>query len=74
MKSDEQQNMIKSAVIAQVEQVIERSKKQLEAIQCPEHGQALKKLEFNNETVRFNIETCCAQGELLVEEAIAKLI
>ena len=72
--SDDHNEMVQQAVIDQIEKVVERSKSQLEKIDCPKHGQALKKLEFNKKTARFNIDTCCPEGEKLVEEAISKII
>ncbi len=64
---------IKDAVIDHVEKIYQQAKKDLEKVQCPEHGQALKKLDFDRTNGRFAIETCCAVGERLVNEAIARL-
>ncbi len=64
---------IEGAVIDKVQEIVERSKRELEKIQCPEHGQALKKLDFDRANGRFVIETCCATGETLVNSGIATL-
>ena len=64
---------VKEAVIDHVQQIYEQAKKELEKVQCPQHGQALKKLDFDRANGRFGIETCCEEGEKLVNEAIAKL-
>lgn len=68
-----QEDQIKDAVIDQVQKIYEQAKVELEKVQCPVHGQALKKLEFDRSAGRFQIATCCNLGEKLVEEAIAKL-
>lgn len=64
---------VKEAVIDHVQQIYEQAKVELEKVQCPEHGQALKKLDFDRANGRFAIETCCDQGEKLVNEAITRL-
>jgi len=66
-------NEVKEAVIDKVQEMFEQAKSELEKINCPTHGKALKKLEFNRSIGRFDIETCCDQGDKLVQEAIAKL-
>ncbi len=67
------ENDVKEAVIDHVQKVYELAKVELEKVQCPQHGQALKKLDFDRTNGRFKIETCCAQGESIVNEAITKL-
>jgi|GEM_PF-3272546 len=64
---------IKKSVIDQVEEVVARAKEQLEKVECPDHGQALQKLEFDRAAGRFAIETCCDEGEKIVNEAMAQL-
>ena len=64
---------IEEGVIDQVEKVVKRAKEELEKVQCPEHGQALKSLDFDREQGRFKIDTCCEKGEKLVNEAIEQL-
>lgn len=65
---------IEESVIDQIQKVVERARKDLELVECPEHGKALKKLDFIREQGRFKIETCCDQGEKIVNEAIGKLV
>lgn len=67
------ENDIKEAVIDHVEKIYEMAKNELEKVQCPQHGQALQKLDFDRSSGRFNIKTCCDQGEQLVTSAINKL-
>lgn len=64
---------IKEAVIDKVQEMFEKAKLELEKINCPVHGKALKKLEFNRSIGRFDIQTCCDEGEKLVQEAISKI-
>jgi hypothetical protein len=64
---------VKEAVIDKVQEMFEKAKSELEKVLCPTHGVALKKLEFNRNEGRFNIETCCDEGDKLVQEAIAKI-
>ncbi|MCK5883721.1 MAG: hypothetical protein KAG61_08535 [Bacteriovoracaceae bacterium] len=64
---------VKDAVIDHVQQIYEQAKVELSKVQCPEHGKALQKLDFDRANGRFAIETCCDHGETLVNEAIAKL-
>lgn len=64
---------VKEAVIDHVQKIYEQSKLELEKVQCPQHGQALKKLDFDRANGRFAIETCCEEGEKLVNEAIKHL-
>ena len=71
--NDDQGSVIQDAVIDQVQSVFERAKEELEKIQCPNHGPALKKLEFDRSSGRFKIETCCDDGEKLINDAIATL-
>ncbi len=73
MSSEIDEGQIKEAVIDKVQQIYEQAKKDLENVQCPEHGKALKALDFDRANGRFKIETCCDQGEKLVNEAITKL-
>jgi hypothetical protein len=73
MSSEIDEGQIKEAVIDKVQEIYEQAKKQLDTVQCPEHGKALKTLEFDRANGRFKIETCCDQGEKLVNEAITKL-
>lgn len=68
-----EQEDIKKSVIDQVEQVVARAKEQLLNVECPDHGQALQKLEFDRTAGRFAIETCCDEGEKMVNEALAHL-
>lgn len=70
--SDEE-NQIKEGVIDKVEEMFKMAKVELEKVQCPDHGQALKKLDFNRDIGRFDIECCCDGGEKLVEAAIATI-
>ena len=64
---------IEDGVIDKLEEVVDKAKKELMTIQCPEHGQALKKLDFKRDEGRFKIETCCEEGEKLVNKAIQNL-
>jgi hypothetical protein len=72
-KNEDEANQIQDAVIDHVQKIYEQAKVELEKVQCPVHGTALKKLDFDRSCGRFNIETCCDQGENLVNEAITKL-
>ena len=65
---------VTGAVKDQVENVFDRAKEQLLKIQCSEHGQALKTLDFDKSNGRFKIETCCSAGEALINNAITSLI
>lgn len=72
--SDEQyKDDIKEGVIDKIQEIVEMSKKELEKVQCPEHGQALKDLQFDRANGRFKFNTCCKNGEALVEFAIKRL-
>lgn len=64
---------IEEGVIDKVQEVVERAKKELSHVQCPQHGQALERLDFDREKGRFKIETCCDEGEKLVNTAIQEL-
>ena len=68
-----EQEDIKEAVIDHVQKIVEKAREQLLEVQCPQHGQALKRLDFDRANGRFKIETCCDEGEKLVNEGIAKL-
>ena len=70
---NDESDQIREGVIDKVEEMFKMAKAELEKVQCPIHGQALKKLEFNRSIGRFDIETCCDEGEKLVQEAIANL-
>lgn len=72
LRMDDQKE-IKEGIIDKVQEVVEKAKEQLKNVQCPEHGQALKRLDFNREEGRFKIETCCDDGEKLVNSAIQNL-
>lgn len=67
------QKKIEEGVIDKVQEVVDKAREQLKQVQCPEHGQALEKLDFNREEGRFKIETCCKEGEKLVNTAINNL-
>lgn len=69
----DEQKKIEEGIIDKIQEVVEKAKEQLLLVQCPQHGQALKKLDFNREQGRFKIETCCDEGERLVNSAIANL-
>lgn len=66
-------SLIKDAVIDKVQLIVDESRKKLETINCSEHGQALKKLDFDRTSGRFKIESCCDIGDKLLTEAIEKL-
>lgn len=68
-----EEGQIKEAVIDHLQEVVDQARAKLELIQCPEHGQALKKLEMVRAEGRFDIKCCCDIGEKLVEEAIGSL-
>jgi hypothetical protein len=65
--------MIENAVVDHVQKIVDHAKSELEKIECPKHGQALQKLEFDKANGRFKIETCCSDGEGLVNQGIEKL-
>lgn len=67
------QKKIEEGVIDKVQEVVDKAREQLNQVQCPEHGQALKKLDFMRDQGRFKIETCCEEGEKLVNKAIQDL-
>jgi ssDNA-binding Zn-finger/Zn-ribbon topoisomerase 1 len=67
------QKKIEDGVIDKLEEVVDKARKELMTVQCPEHGQALKKLDFKRDEGRFQIETCCENGEKLVNAEIQKL-
>lgn len=73
MSDDDQINDIKEGVVDKIQEIFEQSKKELQKVECPEHGQALKNFEFDRANGRFKFDTCCKDGEALVEAAIAKL-
>lgn len=73
MSKDDYGSDIKEGVIDKIQEIFEMSKKELEKVQCPEHGQALKDLQFDRANGRFKIDTCCDAGEALVQAAINKL-
>lgn len=73
MSSEIDEGQIKEAVIDKVQQIYEDAKKKLDTVQCPDHGKALKTLEFDRANGRFKIETCCDKGENLVNDAIINL-
>lgn len=66
-------NDIKEGVIDKIQEIFESSKLELKKVVCPEHGVALKDLEFDRANGRFKFDTCCPKGNKLVEVAIAKL-
>ncbi len=71
--SDEHQDALKEGIVDMIQMVYEKSKEELSKVECPEHGQALKTLDFDRASGRFKIDTCCDVGERLVHEAIEKL-
>lgn len=73
MSNEIDEGHIKEAVIDKVQEMFELAKKELQKVSCPEHGKALKSLEFDRTNGRFKIDTCCSVGENLVNEAIIKL-
>ena len=73
MDNDKYQNEIEEGVIDKIQEIFEQSKIKLQKVQCPVHGQALKDLQFDRANGRFKFDTCCEQGEALVEAAIAQL-
>lgn len=73
MSDEEYKDNIKEGVIDKIQEIFDMSKKELEKVQCPEHGQALKDLQFDRTNGRFKFDTCCPEGESLVEAAIQKL-
>lgn len=74
MKTDIDEAKIKDAIVDHIQEIVDKSRLELQKVQCPEHGQALKKLDFDRAQGRFKIETCCQQGEELVNEAIQNLV
>ncbi|WP_127716843.1 hypothetical protein [Halobacteriovorax sp. HLS] len=73
MSNEIDEGHIKEAVIDKVQEMFELAKKELQKVECPEHGKALNSLEFDRANGRFKIDTCCPVGENLVNEAIIKL-
>jgi hypothetical protein len=73
MNDKPDQEDIKEAVIDHIELIVSKAKEKLLTVQCPEHGQALKKLDFDRDHGRFKIETCCDEGEKLVNQGIQNL-
>lgn len=67
------QKKIEEGVIDKVQEVVDKAREELKQVECPEHGLALKKLDFNRDQGRFKIETCCDEGEKLVNAAINNL-
>jgi len=64
---------IKEGIIDKIQEIFESSKIKLELVTCPHHGKALKDLQFDRVNGRFKFETCCDQGNKLVQSAIEKL-
>ncbi len=64
---------IKEGVIDKIQEIFESSKIELKKVVCPDHGVALNDLEFDRANGRFKFDTCCPEGNKLVEAAIAKL-
>jgi ssDNA-binding Zn-finger/Zn-ribbon topoisomerase 1 len=73
MSKEEYDANIKEGVVDKIQEIFEKSKVQLQKVQCPEHGQALKELEFDRGNGRFKFDTCCVEGNKLVEAMIANL-
>ncbi|MCO4793178.1 MAG: hypothetical protein KC493_05685 [Bacteriovoracaceae bacterium] len=73
MSNDDYGDDIKEGMVDKIQEIFDKSKLEMEKIQCPEHGQALKNFEFDRTNGRFKIDTCCPDGEKLVQEAINKL-
>ncbi|MBT3583654.1 MAG: hypothetical protein HN509_02000 [Halobacteriovoraceae bacterium] len=73
MNDDDQGEQVKEAVVDKIQEIFEKAKVDLAKIECPEHGSALLKFEFDRGAGRFKIETCCDGGEKLVNDAIALL-
>jgi hypothetical protein len=71
--SNEYEENIKKGVVDKIQEIFEESKKELSKVQCPTHGQALLDLQFDRSCGRFKFETCCPEGEALIEAAIQKL-
>jgi hypothetical protein len=73
MSQDDHFNDIKEGVVDKIQQIFEESKAKLSEVQCPTHGQALKNFEFDRANGRFKFDTCCEEGEALVQKAIEAL-
>ncbi len=69
----DQEDALKEGIVDMIQLVFERSKEELLKVECPEHGKALKTLDFDRDSGRFKIDTCCEQGEALVQKAIENL-
>lgn len=70
---DDYDKDIKKGVVDKIQEIFEKSKIELKKIKCPIHGQALINVDFNREVGRFKFDTCCQEGETLVQGAIDKL-
>lgn len=66
MSQDDHLKDIKEGVVDKIQEIFEQSKIELSKVQCDEHGQALKNLEFDRANGRFKFDTCCPNGEALV--------
>lgn len=73
MSQDDHFMDIKNGVVNKIQEIFEQSKIELVKVQCGLHGQALKSLDFDRVKGRFNFETCCPEGEILVQKAIELL-
>ena len=73
MSKNNEEEGIKEGVIDKIQEIFESSKAELQKVNCPEHGVALKDLEFDRANGRFKFDTCCPEGNKLVEAAIANL-
>lgn len=73
MSNEKEEGQIKEAVIDHLAEMVNQAREKLNKVQCPEHGQALSKLDMIRSEGRFDIQCCCDAGEALVEEAIKDL-
>ncbi|MGB0454736.1 MAG: hypothetical protein ACPGJV_13590 [Bacteriovoracaceae bacterium] len=73
MSQDDQVGQIKEGLIDKVQEIFEMSKRELQKVQCEEHGQALLDMKFDRTNGRFQFDTCCEKGEELIQIAINNL-
>jgi len=69
----EQQEILNSERMNQIEKILSHSKIELATIQCPDHGYALKGFGMDEETGVIKVETCCESGEKLINKIVNKI-